>query len=90
MSAASQDDGSREEFVPDQATRDLMAQYLFITDNLHTDLHECLGHGSGQLLPGVDPDALKEHGSTIEETRADLFALYYLARSSPKSLRTAS
>ncbi len=77
--AASQDDGSREEFVPDQATRDLMAQYLFITDNLHTDLHECLGHGSGQLLPGVDPDALKEHGSTIEETRADLVALYYLA-----------
>ncbi len=77
--AASQDDGSREEFVPDQATRDLMAQYLFITDNLPTDLHDCLGHGSGQLLPGVDPDALKEHGSTIEETRADLFALYYLA-----------
>ncbi len=77
--AASQGDGSREEFVPDQATRDLMAQYLFITDNLHTDLHECLGHGSGQLLPGVDPDALKEHGSTIEEARADLFALYYLA-----------
>ncbi len=77
--AASQGDGSREEFVPDQATRALMAQYLFITDNLHTDLHECLGHGSGQLLPGVDPDALKEHGSTIEETRADLFALYYLA-----------
>ena len=77
--AASQGDGSREEFVPDQATRDLMAQYLFITDNLHTDLHECLGHGSGQLLPGVDPDALKEHGSTIEDTRADLFALYYLA-----------
>ena len=77
--AASQGDGSREEFVPDQATRDLMAQYLFITDNLHTDLHECLGHGSGQLLPGVDPDALKEHGSTIEEPRADLFALYYLA-----------
>lgn len=77
--AASQGDGSREEFVPDQVTRDLMAQYLFITDNLHTDLHECLGHGSGQLLPGVDPDALKEHGSTIEETRADLFALYYLA-----------
>ncbi len=77
--AASQGDGSREEFVPDQATRDLMAQYLFITDNLHTDLHECLGHGSGQLLPGVDPDALKDHGSTIEEPRADLFALYYLA-----------
>ena len=58
--------------------RDLMARYLFITDNLHTDLHECLGHASGRLLPGVDPDALKEHGSTIEEARADLFALYYL------------
>ena len=52
---------------------------MFITDNLHTDLHECLGHGSGQLLPGVDPDALKAHGSTLEEARADLFALYYLA-----------
>lgn len=77
--AASQGDGSREEFVPDQATRELMNKYLFITDNLHTDLHECLGHGSGRLLPGVDPDALKEHGSTIEEARADLFALYYLA-----------
>ncbi|MDE6463482.1 MAG: dihydrofolate reductase, partial [Muribaculaceae bacterium] len=76
--AASQGDGSREEFVPDETTRQLMADYLFITDNLHTDLHECLGHGSGQLLPGVDPDALKEHGSTIEEARADLFALYYL------------
>ena len=77
--AASQGDGSREEFVPDQATRDLMAQYLFITDNLHTDLHECLRHASGRLLPGVDPDALKAHGSTLEEARADLFALYYLA-----------
>ncbi len=76
--AASQGDGSREEFVPDSATRELMNRYLFITDNLHTDLHECLGHASGQLLPGVDPDALKEHGSTIEEARADLFALYYL------------
>ncbi len=76
--AASQGDGSREEFVPDEATRQLMSDYLFITDNLHTDLHECLGHGSGKLLPGVDPDALKEHGSTIEEARADLFALYYL------------
>ncbi|MDE7092392.1 MAG: dipeptidyl peptidase 3, partial [Muribaculaceae bacterium] len=51
----------------------------FITDNLHTDLHECLGHGSGRLLPGTDPDAMKAHGSTLEETRADLFALYYLA-----------
>lgn len=76
--AASQGDGSREEFVPDEQTRQLLNDYLFITDNLHTDLHECLGHGSGQLLPGVDPDALKEHGSTIEEARADLFALYYL------------
>lgn len=76
--AASRSDGSREEFVPEQDMRDLMARYLFITDNLHTDLHECLGHASGRLLPGVDPDALKEHGSTIEEARADLFALYYL------------
>lgn len=76
--AASRSDGSREEFVPDHDMRDLMARYLFITDNLHTDLHECLGHASGRLLPGVDPDALKEHGSTIEEARADLFALYYL------------
>ena len=56
-----------------------MDKYGFITDNLHTDLHECLGHGSGKLLPGVDPDALKAYGSTLEETRADLFALYYMA-----------
>lgn len=77
--AASQGNGFNEEFVIDQETRDLMAKYLFITDNLHTDLHECLGHGSGKLLPGVDPDALKAHGATLEETRADLFALYYLA-----------
>ncbi len=77
--AASHGNGFNEEFVPDQATRELLDNYLFITDNLHTDLHECLGHGSGRLLPGVDPDALKEHGSTIEEARADLFALYYLA-----------
>ena len=76
---ASHDNGFNEEFVIDDYTRDLMNRYLFITDNLHTDLHECLGHGSGQLLPGVDPDALKAHGSTLEETRADLFALYYLA-----------
>lgn len=76
---ASHGNGFNEEFVIDQPTRDLMDKYLFITDNLHTDLHECLGHGSGQLLPGVDPDALKAHGSTLEETRADLFALYYLA-----------
>ena len=56
-----------------------MRQYGFLTDNLHTDLHECLGHGSGQLLPGTDPDALKAYGSTIEEARADLFGLYYVA-----------
>ena len=65
--AASHGNGFNEEFVIDQPTRDLLDQYLFITDNLHTDLHECLGHGSGKLLPGVDPDAIKEHGSTIEE-----------------------
>lgn len=76
---ASLGNGFNEEFVIDQPTRDLLDKYLFITDNLHTDLHECLGHGSGRLLPGVDPDALKAHGSTLEETRADLFALYYLA-----------
>ncbi|MGM9821764.1 MAG: dihydrofolate reductase [Muribaculaceae bacterium] len=76
---AAHGNGFNEEFVIDQPTRDLLDKYLFITDNLHTDLHECLGHASGQLLPGVDPDALKAHGSTLEETRADLFALYYLA-----------
>lgn len=77
--AANHGSGFDEEFVIDEPTRKLMADYLFITDNLHTDLHECLGHGSGRLMPGVDPDALKAHGSTLEETRADLFALYYLA-----------
>lgn len=77
--AASHGNGFNEEFVPDTAICSLMDRYLFITDNLHTDLHECLGHGSGRLLPGVDPDALKAHGSTLEEARADLFALYYLA-----------
>ena len=76
---ASHGNGFNEEFVIDEPTRKLLDDYLFITDNLHTDLHECLGHGSGRLLPGVDPDALKAHGSTLEETRADLFALYYLA-----------
>ena len=76
---ASHGNGFNEEFVIDAPTRELLNKYLFITDNLHTDLHECLGHGSGRLLPGVDPDALKAHGSTLEETRADLFALYYLA-----------
>lgn len=76
---AARGNGFAEEFVIDEPTRNLMEEYGFITDNLHTDLHECLGHASGRLLPGVDPDALKAHGSTLEEARADLFALYYLA-----------
>ena len=76
---ASHGNGFNEEFVPDAEMGELMDKYLFITDNLHTDLHECLGHASGRLLPGVDPDALKAHGATLEEARADLFALYYLA-----------
>ena len=76
---AAQGNGFNEEFVYSDYERDLMKKYGSLADNLHTDLHECLGHGSGKLLPGVDPDALKEHGSTLEETRADLFALYYLA-----------
>ncbi len=76
--AASHGDGFNEEFVIDEITAKLLDDYLFITDNLHTDLHECLGHASGKLMPGA-ADALKEHGSTIEEARADLFALYYLA-----------
>ena len=76
---ASHGNGFNEEFVIDAPTRKNLEDYLYITDMLHTDLHECLGHGSGKLLPGVDPDALKEHGSTLEEARADLFALYYLA-----------
>jgi len=76
---ASRGSGMREEFVIDTATRQLIDQYADITDNLHTDLHECLGHGSGQLAPGTDPDALKAYGNTIEEARADLFGLYYIA-----------
>ena len=76
---AAHGNGFNEEFVIDEATAALMDDYLFITDNLHTDLHECLGHASGRLLPGVDPGALKAYGSTLEEARADLFALYYLA-----------
>lgn len=75
---ASKGNGFNEEFVIDKPTIKLLDDYLYITDMLHTDLHECLGHGSGQLLPGVDPDALKENGSTLEEARADLFALFYL------------
>lgn len=75
---ASIGNGFNEEFVIDQPTIDIMDKYLYITDMLHTDLHECLGHASGRLNPGVDQDALKEHGATLEEARADLFALYYL------------
>ena len=71
--------GFNEEFVWSDTERQLMKNYGFITNNLHIDLHECLGHGSGQLLPGVDPDALGIYGSTIEETRADLFGLYFIA-----------
>lgn len=76
---AAQGNGFRDEFVIDEDTISLMNLYEDITDDLHTDLHECLGHGSGQLLPGTDPDALKAYGSTIEEARADLFGLYYVA-----------
>lgn len=76
---AAQGNGFRDEFVIDEDTISLMNRYEDITDDLHTDLHECLGHGSGQLLPGTDPDALKAYGSTIEEARADLFGLYYVA-----------
>ena len=76
---AAKGNGFNEEFVWSPVELELIEKYGTITDNLHTDLHECLGHGSGKLLPGVDPDALKAHGSTLEEARADLFALYYLA-----------
>jgi dipeptidyl-peptidase-3 len=76
---AAKGSGLRQEFVIDQETIELLDKYGSICDDLHTDLHECLGHGSGQLLPGIDPDALKAYGSTIEEARADLFGLYYLA-----------
>jgi len=76
---ASHGNGFREEFVVDADTLSLIERYGDVCDDLHTDLHECLGHGSGQLLPGVSADALKAYGSTIEEARADLFALYYLA-----------
>ena len=76
---ASKGSGFKEEFVIDQETLDLIDKYGDVCDDLHTDLHECLGHGSGQLLPGVDPDSLKAYSSTIEEARADLFGLYYIA-----------
>lgn len=76
---AAHGNGFNEEFVYSQAELDNIDKYADLTDELHTDLHECLGHGSGKLLPGVDPDALKAYGSTIEEARADLFGLYYVA-----------
>ncbi len=78
---ASRGNGFKEEFVIDAETIGIIEKYGDICDDLHTDLHECLGHGSGQLLPGVDPDALKAYSSTIEEARADLFGLYYIADS---------
>lgn len=76
---ASLGNGFAEEFMWSDTERELAKEYGSLTDNLHTDLHECLGHGSGKLLPGVDPDALKAYGSTVEEARADLFGLYYIA-----------
>ena len=76
---AAHGNGFNEEFVYSQVELDNINKYADLTDELHTDLHECLGHGSGKLLPGVDPDALKAYGSTIEEARADLFGLYYVA-----------
>lgn len=76
---AARDNGFIEEFVIDDESRALVKKYGDICDIIHTDLHECLGHGSGQLLPGVDSDALKAYGNTIEEARADLFGLYYIA-----------
>ena len=75
---ASRGSGFNEEFVWSDTEREWLREYGVLTDNLHTDLHECLGHGSGKLLPGVNPDALRAYGSPLEETRADLFALYYL------------
>ncbi|MBQ6038790.1 MAG: dihydrofolate reductase [Bacteroidaceae bacterium] len=76
---AAHGNGFNEEFVLGETELDLINKYADTTDELHTDLHECLGHASGKLLPGVDPDALKAYGSTIEEGRADLFGLYYVA-----------
>lgn len=78
-SRAAEGNGFLEEFVSDESTLTLVRQFDHLCDDLHTDLHECLGHGSGQLLPGVSSDALKSYGSTIEEARADLFGLYYMA-----------
>lgn len=78
---AAKGSGVLDEFVLDEKEKSLIKQYGDLTDDLHTDLHECLGHGSGKLLEGIDPDSLKAYGSTIEEARADLFGLYYLADS---------
>lgn len=77
--AAAAGNGFSEEFMWSEEEMERAKLYAHYVDNVHTDLHECLGHGSGQLLPGVDPDALKAHGSTLEEARADIFALYYMA-----------
>ena len=76
---AAKGNGFLDEFAIDKPTIEMIRKYGDVCDDLHTDLHECLGHGSGQLLPGVSPDALKSYGSTIEEARADLFGLYYIA-----------
>ena len=84
---AAKGNGFKEEFVIDDATLRMINEYGDRCDDLHTDLHECLGHGSGQLLPGVSPDALKAYGNTIEEARADLFGLYYMAH--PKMVELA-
>ena len=78
-SKAARESGFREEFIPDEEIRRMINIYGDRCDDLHTDLHECLGHGSGQMLPGVDADALGVYASTIEEARADLFGLYYIA-----------
>ena len=78
-SEAAKGNGFRDEFIMDDDIRRLIDKYSVLTDNLHTDMHECLGHGSGKMLPNVDPDALKAYGNTIEEARADLFGLYYMA-----------
>ena len=83
---ASHGNGFRDEFAWSKVELDLMNTHEMQTDNLHTDLHECLGHGSGKLLPGVDPDALKSYGATIEEARADLFGLYFMGDSVMQSL----
>lgn len=77
--SASKHSGFREEYIDEADTLQLIGKYGYITDDLHTDLHECLGHGSGQMAPGVSLDMLKSYASTIEEARADLFGLYYMA-----------